>query len=212
MTVIADSTNCTQISRGLSPAVSIAATVAAATNRGFKYRLITGKPAAEAKNSAAREAFEAQRDLLLVEDDVLVPTELWDKAARNCTDVMVGSAIMRNGELNCWYLDDRLVYSGTVWLRVPWLALFKIGDPWFAPRDLEFNGENGGEWIDKGENADGQNSDCWFYYRCWQEGIRATVAGFVTHLITPLTSRGRSMNQPIEIKPLGMMNCQKTVA
>lgn len=201
-----------QISRGLSPALSIAATLTACTDRKLAYKLIVGKTAPEAKNEAAQTAWDSGRDLILCEDDFLAESKVWDAATGDSRDVLVGSALMRNGEINVWFLEDRLVYSGTVFVKIPWEALDKIGAPWFAPRDLMFNGQNGGEWSDEGPNADGFHSDTWFYYRCWMEDIRPKVCGFVTHLIHPLNNALRQLNQPDQIKPLGMMNCTKIVS
>ena len=201
-----------QISRGLSPAISISATIAACTQRGLNYKLIVGKPAPEAKNEAAQAAWESNRDLILCEDDFLAESKVWDAATADTDQVLVGSALMRNGEINVWFLGERLVYSGTVFVKIPWTALDAIGDPWFSPRDLNFNGQDGGEWRDDGPNADGFHSDTWFYYRCWTEGIEPKVCGFVTHLIHPGNNALRQLNQPDQIKPLGLMNCTKIVS
>lgn len=203
---------CCQISRGMAPAIAISSTMAACINHKLDYQLITGMTAPDAKNKAARLAYESKRDLLLCEDDFLAETEIWQRATNGTRETWVGSALMRNGEINVWFQGERLVYSGTVFLKVPWEHLDKIKDPWFQPRDLMFTGEAGGEWRDDGPNADGLHSDTWFYYRCWQEGITPKVVGFVTHLSHPGNNVLRRLNQPDEIKPLGMMNCRKTVS
>ena len=206
-------TVCVQFTRGMAPAIAIAATMTACVKHGINYKLITGKPAPEAKNEAAELAHSTGRNLILCEDDFLAESFIWDRAVSNDDEqVLVGSALMRNGELNCWFEGERLVYSGTVFVVIPWVALDAIGAPWFVGRDLMFTGEDGGKWEDKGPNHDGLHSDTWFYYRCWESGIRPIVAGFVTHLSHPQNNVLRKLNAPDEIKPLGMMNCKKTVS
>jgi hypothetical protein len=205
-------TVCVQFTRGMAPAIAIAATVTACVKRGIEYKLITGKPAPDAKNEAAAFAHSTGRNLILCEDDFLAEPEMWEKAVNNDSEqVLVGSALMRNGELNCWFQGERLVYSGTVFVVIPWVALDAIGAPWFLARDLEFSGAGDGSWKDCGPNDDGHHSDTWLYYRCWESGIKPIVAGFVTHLSHPFNNAMRQLNIPNDIKPLGMMNCKKTV-
>ena len=200
---------CVQITRGLAPALSIASTVSACARRKIDYKLIVGVPAAEAKQQAAQTAFEAGQDLLLVEDDILANDEIWNKVTQNDSDVMLGSCLMKNGELNVWFHGPRVVYSGTVFLKVPWAVLGKIGDPWFLPRDLGFTSDDGGVWWDKGPNDEGKHSDTWFYYRCWQENIHPIVAGFVLHGLHAFNNKDCDLVNATFVKWLGVMTCSK---
>ena len=201
---------CVQITRGMAPAVSVASTVGACARHKIEYKLIAGKPAHEAKNDAARLAYDKGADLLLVEDDILVGDAIWRKVVENDSDVMLATALMKNGELNTWFQGERVVYSGTVFLKVPHAVLARMGDPWFAPRDLYFNGSTG-EWCDKGENEHGLHSDTWFYYRCWALGVLPIVAGFAVHLLHPDNWQKCDLVNPHSIRPLGMMDCAKVV-
>ena len=200
---------CVQICRGMAPAVAIAATVAACASRKIGYKLITGRPAPEAKQEAAQMAYDAGKDLILCEDDFLAESEIWEQAIAGGEEVLVASAIMRNGELNVWYHGPRLVYSGTVFVVIPWTALDRIGSPWFQGRNLSFEH---GAWMDMGPNDKGHHSDTWFYHRCWVEDVPTRVMGFVTHLMTPANKSLTKLNTPDEIKPLGMMSCKKVVS
>lgn len=199
---------CVQISRGLAPAVTVANTVAAAMMNEMPYKLIAGRTAVDAKQEAALAAIEQGADLLLVEDDVMPDRGAWDAVIENKTDVMVATAIMRNGMLNTWFHGDRVLYSGTVFLKIPLPVLERIGDPWFACHDLEFNA-NRGEWRDKGPNADGQSSDVWFFRRCWELGIPVLVAGFAVHYLHQGNALGSDLKTPSDVRPMGMTDCTK---
>tara|TARA_R110000851_G_scaffold38116_3_gene98006 strand:- start:743 stop:1366 length:624 start_codon:yes stop_codon:yes gene_type:complete len=199
-------TLCVQISRGIAPAVAIASTVGACTRHGIDYHLITGKSAADAKNEAAKMAYESGRHLVLCEDDFLAESELWARFAKDHSNTFATSALMRNGQINVLYHGDRLVLSGTVCLKVPWEHLELIGSPWFSAHNLSFDE---GEWTDNGPNIGGFHSDTWFFYRCWTCGIIPEVAGFVTHLIHAANNKLSALNNPDDIKPLGMMSCSK---
>jgi hypothetical protein len=201
-----------QITRGMAPAVSIAATVQACAMRRLDYRLIAGKPAAAAKQQAAQMAFDAGCGLLLCEDDFLADSEVWDAMLATApAGVSVCSALMRNGQLNSFFLGSRLVLSGSVFLAVGHDALTAMGAPWFEARDLHFDVADGGKWTDMGPNARGERSDVFFFSRCWACGIEPVVAGFVTHLIHPQNSRETELLTCSQIIPMGMMSCKKTL-
>ena len=198
-----------QISRGVSPAVAIAATVAKAAALGADYHLITGKTAPEAKQEAARIAYDSGRHLILCEDDFIAEDETWERMMTDKGVVLATTALMRNGQLNALYHGPRLVLSGTVMLGVPFEVLDKMGAPWFEARNLEFDTEGEGCWVDHGLNADGMHSDTYFFYQCWELGIAPVVCGFVTHLIHSFNNAWAPLNNPHDIKPLGMMGCSK---
>lgn len=200
---------CCMISRGVCVPECTIAAIQACRRQELAFQLISQLPAAEAKNKAAGSAHASGRDLLLIEDDMTAESAIWDEACNGSRDVMVGSAIMRNGMPNTFYKGTRLVYCGTVFLKVPWDVLDRIGNPWFRPRDLSFED---GEWEDKGPNAEGFSSDTWFFYRCWQESIEARVIGNVEHWLNPLNRRLSRLDEPMEIYPIGEMNCKKTVS
>jgi hypothetical protein len=201
-----------QISRGMAPAASIAHAVDASHTFRAPYELISGKPAAEAKNAAARMAFDRGLDLLLIEDDIIATPEMWRTVLgpdRRQMNVAVASALMRNGQLNTWFHGLRLCYSGTVFLFASHAVLAQVGDPWFAPRNLWFSDANGGEWIDSGPNANGLHSDVWFFYRLWQEGVEAEILGSVVHLIHEYNNTNPRLAEPSMIHPLGIVTCTK---
>jgi hypothetical protein len=197
-----------QITRGLAPAASIAHVVAACAQRGLAYELLSGRPAAVAKQEAAQMAVDRECDLLLAEDDILADGVLWERMlAADGADVRVASAVMGNGEINCWYVGQRLAYSGTVFLRASLSALRAIGSPWFQPRELAFTGADGGRWQDLGPNAEGKHSDIWFFFRCWECGLRPQVVGQVTHIVQQdLYYAAGKLSQPSNLKALGLVS------
>lgn len=201
-------------SRGMAPAKAIANTVGACSRFRFGFTLVTGKPAHEAKNDLAKKAHEAKMDLLLVEDDIIAFDSLWRKVVKSEDDVpQLATTRMKNGEVNLWtYCDgeiDRVVYSGTVFLHVPWKVLDAIGDPWFTPRNLWFTSDGAGVWEDKGPNECGMHSDTWIYYRMWQLDIRPRVIGSVVHCLHEWNKDKCDLVTPSQIKELGFMNCEK---
>jgi hypothetical protein len=200
-----------QITRGVAPAKSIATVCFAVTKHQLPYTLLDGMTAADAKQEAARRCWEAGEDLLLVEDDVMPFPQHWERVLAQRNKVQLCSARMSNGELNCWFVSDgnrdRLVYSGTVFLYVPWAALDTIGAPWFSPHNLEFCMDGGGQWVDHGPNARGEHSDVWFFYRCWQCGIEPRVIGNVVHIVQG--NGERDLSRPSGLKALGVYNVTK---
>lgn len=203
-----------QISRGMAPAASIAHVVDAAHRYRMGYEQVNGRPAAEAKQIAAKKAFEEGADLILCEDDIIAPESAWGAVAnRNVPqdEVSICTALMRNGVLNTWFTGTRVAYSGTVWLYAPWPVLdilSRNSEPWFQPRNLLFDDAKGA-FEDHGHNPDGLHSDVWFYHRCWQCDVRVRVLGSVTHLIHEYNNVRPTLTTPSVINPLGIVTCQK---
>ena len=199
---------CCMITRGMAPAVSVASVVSQVCKRRIPFQIISGRPAVDAKTQAAEIAMEAGRDLLLVEDDIIADDAVWEAVLEH-DGVAVASALLRDGTLNTVFYGGRVLYSGTVFLRVPLPALQALGPPWFVSRQLVFAAEGEGHWRDEGPGEHGWYSDCFFYHRCWEANIPVTVVGHVTHMIHPLNATPHVLSEPDVINPLGLVTGQR---
>lgn len=200
---------CCQITRGMAPAISVASVVTQCMKRGLCYELISGKPAAVAKNTAAQMAVERDMDLLLVEDDIIAKDSIWDAACDQSEarpPIVIGTCLMKNGMLNTWFAEDRVLYSGTVFLRVRLSALHAIGAPWFECHDLTFVDN---KWTDLGKRDHGMHSDAWFYYRAWMANLPVTVAGFVLHILHEYNTNRCELVTPNQLRVMGLPDCNK---
>lgn len=179
-----------QISRGLSPASAIAAAQRTAYERGWRYELIDTMPMADAKQRLAERALAVGRDLLLVEDDVIVPPHLWPNGSTEGVEAL--AVYFDNGELNIQRRrDGSVLWVGTCVMRIPITVLRRLDPPWFRPTRVIWHRDT--DALSLGApRADGRGSDVYFCYRCWGAGIPIEILGRATRLKHALTGTGLS--------------------
>lgn len=182
-----------QISRGRGCSHAIASAVLGAQRHGWGYELVAGLDAVGAKNEAVRLAAEAGRDLVLVEDDVIVP---WDTWPDDGLAIYAADAICRGGELNTVRdADGGVLYTGTCFVRVPRWAMVQMGypdEPLF--RSCMFVRTAAGLEPDLSREPDGTRSDVWFYWLARGAGVPVRIFGRATHLLHADSGPGRNVS------------------
>lgn len=174
-----------QITRGVCPARSIADASKQARAADAHYVLVEGMPAPDAKRRAAYIALDLGYDLILCEDDFVASNDQWITAVTAGDQVCVGSAIMRNGKVNTRYTPSgRVLYSGTVFVRVPIDVLRRLAakGPLFVP--WIYNPSDDGEsLIAQMPNPEPWGSDVHFWASVNELDPRPTIVdlGLVTH-------------------------------
>jgi hypothetical protein len=195
------------ITRGMSPAVCTAHVVDVAHRRRTPYKLIVGRPAVDAKLEAVEWSLKNEQDLLLVEDDITADYSIWAKALEPHDEIGIGTALMRSGELNTWFSGERVAYSGTVFLKIPYDILAALPRPCFQCRRMFFC-DSTRNFIDAGERDDGCGSDTFFWSLVWEAQHAVRVFGSVTHHIHEFNNTEPRLSEPSVIKPLGIVSAQ----
>lgn len=198
-----------QISRGVAPAPAIAGAVQGASGIGGWYRLLTGFECAEAKNEAVRLAMEAEYDLLLIEDDVIVPESCWFEAGRDRDEIMTCVTVNRDGSEMARYHTkhkDQLLYTGTQFVKVPLPILHHLLEegPIFQALEHQVAEGHGGELYVIGPSPCGRGSDTHFWYRVRKLTPRPTVRviGRCQWLLNPCNEK-HNLQNPVTFKVMG---------
>lgn len=198
-----------QISRGVAPAVSIAEAVQHSYGLGAWYRLVAGMTCAEAKNHAVGLAMDAGYDLLLVEDDVLVPDSCWFEAGRQLPDVMTCVTVNRDGsEMGRYHskFKTELLYTGTQFVKLPLVILRRLLEdgPIFQPLEHSFSDGHGGELYVIGPSPKGTGSDTHLWYRLRRLNPRPTirVIGRCQWLLNVMNET-HNLRNPVPLKVMG---------
>lgn len=189
-----------QISRGLAPARCIAnAAYTCGKVPHVEYRLIDCKPAAEAKEEAARIALELGVDLVLIEDDMMPAPEIWAQVFQSHRQdtVLYAETPCRNGERNV-YRNKRgeFTYSGTVLVKVPLAVLRRLAHrPIFEPWEYMLDEHH--EPVPVRKDPHGFSSDVYF----WQQvrklpGVCIVPLGHVDSIASELNSGAQRPNSP----------------
>jgi hypothetical protein len=148
---------------------------------GWRYEQVAFLTAVEAKNEAVRLAYQARCDLVLVEDDVIVP---WADWPTEDDAIYAADAICRGGTLNT--VRDSLgdvLYTGTCFVRVPWWAMDRMGagtERLFEPALFHPDGD---QLRYAGPDPHGQHSDVFFFWRARRCGIPVRIFGRASHLL-----------------------------
>lgn len=154
-----------QLSRGLALAVSIAQVFRLGVVYGFSYELVAGLNLVEAQNRAVESALDRSCNLLLCEDDILPTPIHFDEIKKYPQSVQYAPARMRNGEMNVFRHDGKLLYTGACFLYVPLKVLQKLSRPVFQAKDVVW--ENGiGRVL--GDDKVGYGSDAYFWWNVQQ--------------------------------------------
>jgi catechol 2,3-dioxygenase-like lactoylglutathione lyase family enzyme len=155
-----------QISRGLAPVASIVAAVQEAERSGWRYEAVCGLPLVAAKNAAAELALDRGEDLLLLEDDVQAPPEVWQAvAALEKTEVVAyARARVRGGGENVYTAPDgTFLYTGNIFCYIPIGILRRLPRPIFAARKWQPT-EDYIDTSDRGAQSNGIGSDTGFWH------------------------------------------------
>lgn len=182
-----------QISRGRGCSHAIASAVLGAQRHGWDYELVGFLPAVEAKNEAVRLAYDRGADLVLVEDDVVVPWADWPTAGQA---IEAAEAICRGGETNTVRgAGGGVIATGTCFMRIPFWAMHDMGypgQPLF--RSGRFLRTAAGLEPDPTREPDGTGSDM---HLCWlaaQHGVPIWIFGRATHLLHADSGGGRNVS------------------
>lgn len=178
------------ITRGVAPArCVIDSATRAAQYPCFRFHLIEGRPAVEAKNLAVQVADASGEHLLLLEDDIIAPEPMWASIAEFsiCPEfhdlVAFGGAKDRSGNMNIYRnAASEILWSGTVFLWIPRPILDRLPRPLFEAWDYSFQA-GGQELVRIGPNATGHHSDvdAWTKIRQLTPRPEIHLAGKVDH-------------------------------
>ena len=189
------------LSRGLAPPDASVGVGAAAAVHAERHFVVRGFPAVEGKNCAAQLALDCGLNLVLVEDDIVVPPDVWRRVSDNILGpVQVATTRCRDGSLNSRFASDGTVLSsGTPFVTIPCAYLLFLGKPVFRAVDCGILPS--GEVYPRGENPHGHNSDTYFWYRVRRLEPRPQieVIGEVTHLLHPLNRERHDLEHPCEV-------------
>lgn len=154
-----------QITRGLAPAISIFRVSDLCRDYGFYHILFYSLPLVESQNKAIDAAIQRKSDLLICEDDVLPQNDHFDEIEKNRDSIQYAPARMRNGEMNVFKHNGKLLYTGACFLYVPLKVLKKLSHPVFQAKDVVW--KNGiGRVL--GDNQAGYGSDAYFWWNVQQ--------------------------------------------
>lgn len=116
-----------QVTRGLAPALAIASCVLGAVEHGWPYEQLSGLGLADALTLALERASRLERDLLLVEDDIIVPWSDWPRGRPGIVEA-VEALCPQTGQSNVTRRrDGGVVWVGTCMMRLPWAVCGAVG-------------------------------------------------------------------------------------
>lgn len=172
-----------QISRGLSPARAISQASLFAQRLGCQYVLIDTETCADAKNSAVKWALSMGKDLLLLEDDVMLGWQVWKKAIDD-RRLAFAEVTMQNGQLNTQKTGaGEFLFTGTVFVYIPLSVLQKLPDPAFKAQCFKIEGD---QLVPTTPTYNGKHSDVYFWWQISQLGIMPESLGKATHILHQL--------------------------
>jgi putative hemolysin len=178
-----------QISRGLSPASAIVSACRVAHTRRWRYHLIDTLPCADAKAAQAALAVKQRSDLLLVEDDILLPDAQWPWPKAGVVQAVSATCPDSGGQLN--YVQHRngtVLYVGTCLMLIPLQVLLQVGPPWFEARHTFHVKDD--QLIPGGDRDTERGSDVFFCWRLQEHHVPIELCGHATVLAHPLTKTG----------------------
>lgn len=183
-----------QISRGLSPARAISQASLFAQRLGLTYILIDTETCVDAKNSAVKWALSMGKDLLLLEDDVMLPWQAWKQAVEQ-RRLAYAEVIMQNGQINTQRkADGEFLFTGTIFVYIPLKVLKNLPDPAFKAQCFKVEND---QLIPTTPTFNGKHSDVYFWWQISKLGIKPVNLGKATHILHPLQG---VHNQPSELE------------
>jgi len=207
------------ISRGMAPVQLVYEAMEQAQAGHNLFYPICGKKLIDAKNEAVNKALEENQALLLIEDDIRVPIDLWHKIqwdginGDGTATIQFAEAVERYGTINVRYNKHTgdLLWTGNVFTKIPLTILQRLPKPVFQSWNFVLSAD-GSEVIDRGRSASGHHSDAFFWQTVQKLDPKAEIVniGRVEHIITPFNNGKVTEHQnPYHIKAFPYTGAKK---